>query len=94
MIVQWYDQALEHLEDLLDYIAQDNPSAAKRLHAKVIEKTDLLRDFPNLGRILPEVGEPFSELHVKPLRLIYLPEEATVTIVAVVREESDLGSAH
>lgn len=92
MIVQWYDQALEHLEDLLDYIAQDNPSAAKRLHAKVIEKTDLLRDFPALGRVPPEVGEPFRELHVKPLRLIYLPEEATVTIVAVVREESDLGS--
>jgi toxin ParE1/3/4 len=90
--VQWYDQALEGLEDLLDYVAQDNPSAAKRLHAKVIEKTDLLSDFPNLGRVPPEVGDPFRELYVKPLRLIYLPEEETVTIIAVFREESDLGS--
>ena len=91
MIVQWYDQALEHLEDLLEFIAQDNPGAAKRLHAKVIEKTDLLRDFPALGRVPPEIGEPFRELRVKPLRLIYLSENKTVTIVAVVREESDLG---
>lgn len=88
MKVQWFEGALENLEDLLDYIAQDNPVAAKRLHAKVIEKTDLLADFPNLGRVPPEVGEPFRELHVKPLRLIYLPEEKTVTIVAVVREEA------
>ncbi len=88
MKLQWSERALQDLEDLLGYIEQDNPAAAKRLHGKVIEKTRHLRDFPNMGRVPPEAEEPFRELHIKPLRIIYLPEEKTVTIIAVFREEA------
>ena len=44
MKLQWSERALQDLEDLLGYIEQDNPAAARRLHAKVIDKTDHLRD--------------------------------------------------
>lgn len=88
MKVQWSERALQDLEDLLGYIENDNPSAAARLHDKVFEKTDRLRDFPNMGRVSPEAEEPFRELHIKPLRIIYLPEEQSVTIIAVFREEA------
>jgi len=88
--VQWADRALRDLEDVLDYIHWDNPDAARRLHDRVLEKTDKLRDFPDMGSISLEAGEPFREILVKPLRLLYLQEGETLTIVAVFREEADL----
>jgi len=88
MKLQWSERALQDLEGLLGYIEQDNPAAAQRLYAKLIEKTDHLLDFPNMGRVSPEAEEPFRELHIKPLRIVYLPEEQSVTIIAVFREEA------
>lgn len=85
---QWSERALQGLEDLLGYIENDNPDAAARLHDKVFEKTGDLRALPNMGRVSPEAGEPFRELHIRPLRIIFLPEEQAVTVIAVFREES------
>lgn len=90
MKVQWVDRALQDLEDVLDYIHWDNPVAARSIHRRVFEKTDKLRDFPDLGPISTEAGEPFREILVKPLRILYLHEDGTVTMVAVFREEADL----
>ncbi len=92
MNLQWADRALQDLEDVLDYINWDNPGAARRLHDRVFEKTDKLRDFPEMGPISIEADEPFREILAKPLRILYLPEKGTVTIVAVLREEADLRS--
>ncbi len=90
MKLQWADRAFLDFEGLLDYIAVDNPDAATRLHDQVFRKTDKLKDFPNLGPISIEAGDPFREILVKPLRLLYLIEEDTITIVAVYREEANL----
>ena len=47
-------------------------------------------EFPELGPMSLEAGEPFRELLVKPLRILYVHEEGTATIVAVYREEANL----
>jgi plasmid stabilization system protein ParE len=88
--VQWTERAFLDLEDLLEFIAVDNPGAASRLHDKVIRKTDALGKFIDLGPMSKEPGEPFREILVKPLRILYLHEEATATIAAVFREEANL----
>jgi plasmid stabilization system protein ParE len=88
--LQWANRALQDLEDLLGFIAVDNPGAAKRLHDQVFRKTDKLKDFPTMGPVSTEAGEPFHEVLVKPLRILYLFEDDTVTIVAVYREEANL----
>ncbi|MDR3669475.1 MAG: type II toxin-antitoxin system RelE/ParE family toxin [Holophaga sp.] len=90
MKLQWADRALLDLEDLLGYIAQDSPDAARRLYAKAFRKTSSLVRFPDLGAVSREVGEPFREVLVKPLRILYLREEDSLTVVAVFREEADL----
>jgi toxin ParE1/3/4 len=88
--VQWSERALLDLEDLLEFIAVDNPGAASRLHGRVFRKTDQLAAFPDLGPVSAEAGEPFREALVKPLRILYLHEGKMVTIVAVYREEADV----
>ena len=90
MKVQWADRALRDLEELFEYIAVDYPVAAQRLCDKVFRKTDHLEAFPEVGPVSREAGEPFRELLIKPLRILYLHEPAAVTIVALYREEASL----
>lgn len=91
MKLQWSDRALGDLESLLEYIAMDNPDAARRLHDRVFIRTDRLVAFPDFGPVSREAGQPIREVRVKPLRILYLHEENTVTILAVYREEASLG---
>lgn len=90
MKVQWSERALQDLESLLDYIATDNPSAARRHAVQILQRTDQLKAFPLSGPVSREVGEPFRELRSKPVRIIYLVDGGLVTIVAVYREEQNL----
>ena len=91
--VQWSEGALEDLEQSLAFIAADNPDAAKTLGRKARESTRKLKEFPDLGRMVPELQNPgIRELIVGPFRLIYRrsPEEAR--IVYITRAERLLDS--
>jgi len=47
---------------------------------QVIDKSELLEDFPEIGRIVPEVGEPdVRELFVYSYRLIYEVTQDCIT---------------
>ena len=50
MIIVWSPRAIEHLAHLRPYIARDNPKAANRIAAALIEAIELLAELPNLGR--------------------------------------------
>jgi plasmid stabilization system protein ParE len=50
MRVEWQPQALDQLEAVYDYIAQENQPAARRLIEKILDQTDRLGDHPKLGR--------------------------------------------
>lgn len=43
-------QAIERLEAIVRYIAQDNPRAAEKFGLRLIDHAGLLADFPELGR--------------------------------------------
>jgi plasmid stabilization system protein ParE len=42
--------AIERLEAIVTLIAKDKPDAAKRMGLRLIERTELLAEFPELGR--------------------------------------------
>ena len=50
MRVKWLRKALANLDEAADYIAQDNPRAARAMAAEAFRLTDLLTDNPSLGR--------------------------------------------
>ncbi|MBF0401109.1 MAG: type II toxin-antitoxin system RelE/ParE family toxin [Magnetococcales bacterium] len=68
----------------IDYIRQENPSAAREyfLHSeKVLRRLEL---FPDSGRSLPEFPElPYQEVIIHPYRFVYRVIDATVWIVTV-----------
>lgn len=56
MAVKWTRTALVNLGLIADYIAQDNPARAQSFVQEIRAKTDLLTEFPMVGRLGRVVG--------------------------------------
>ena len=50
MRVRWLDKAIDDLEALRCYIAEDNEKAAASIAAKILSAIDTLSTQPNMGR--------------------------------------------
>jgi len=48
--LRWTRKALENLEQIAAYIAQDNATRARSFVGEIKAKTDMLLNFPALGR--------------------------------------------
>jgi plasmid stabilization system protein ParE len=68
----WSPEALTHLEQLVRFISQDNPTAAVKLGNAIVEKVLLLSNFPRLGKIFREAEcDALREIPVPPYRVFY-----------------------
>ena len=86
--VIWAKPALQDLDTIADYIALDDPKAAKRLVGKVFQKVDQLIGFPETGTRPRELkGTPYRKLTVSPILIYYRIEGENVFIVHIVRGE-------
>ena len=47
--IRWTEEAATWLEDIHNYIAQDDPDAAHRVVKGIYEKVQTLKDFPGIG---------------------------------------------
>ena len=62
--LNWTDEAKYCLKNIHDYIALDNPKAAKNVVKKIREKAQILKTFPEIGGIYQNLGR-------KDVRVIY-----------------------
>ncbi|MEZ0388809.1 MAG: type II toxin-antitoxin system RelE/ParE family toxin [Verrucomicrobium sp.] len=86
--IVWAEPALQDLEQIADYIALDNPLAAKRLVQRTFKEVDMLRTFPELGATPHDLPDSrYRHLVVNPLRIFYRVSGNTVFIVYVMRAE-------
>jgi len=89
--VIWTEPALQELDALAEYIALDNPAAASDLVQQVFDKTERLENFPQSGRIPPELPDSvYREVVIPPCRIFYREDEKRVLILYVMREERQL----
>jgi toxin ParE1/3/4 len=89
--IVWTEPALDELEQIAEYIALDNLSAAKGLVLAVFDKVARLKAHPESGRVPEElVGMNYREVVVTPCRIFYRVEEERVFILHVMRQERDL----
>jgi len=83
--VSWSPEALEDVDSIAAYIAKDSPFYASAVVQKILDVAQSLSNFPNVGPIVPEIGEPeFRERFVYSYRVIYRVSAEQVLIVAVV----------
>jgi toxin ParE1/3/4 len=84
----WTEPALADLEAMADYIALDNPTAARRLVGRVFESVERLERFPNSGKRPPELPRSsYREIVVTPCRVFYRVEDDAVFLLYVMRAE-------
>ena len=56
MQVIWTETALQRVGEIAVYIAQDDPDAAVRWTVELFDAVARLADFPESGRVVPELG--------------------------------------
>jgi addiction module RelE/StbE family toxin len=84
-VIHWSPEAVEDLEAIAEYIARDSHFYAKTVVTKMLAMVESLADFPEMGRIVAELGDKnMRERFVYSYRLIYKIEEQQILIVAIV----------
>ncbi len=86
-IVSWATIAENDLLDIIEYVADDNLINARKVFEKIKEKATSLCQFPERGRIVPELKDHgiiiYRELIVAPWRIVYRISDNKVYILSV-----------
>lgn len=91
--IVWADPALSDLEAIADYIALDDPEAARRLVQKIFAHVGHLEGHPRLGSKPPELkGWRYRQIVEPPCRIFYREDSGRVLILHVMRSERLLRS--
>ncbi len=89
-MVKWTLPAKKDLRKIHDYIAEDSKFYARRVVEDFVEQTEKLNDFPEIGRIVPELNDQhIRELIIYSYRLICQIQGQTVEILAVIHGKRD-----
>jgi plasmid stabilization system protein ParE len=85
------EEALVDLEGIYNWIAQDNPDAAKAVVERVFASTEHLADFPQMGHAGRDEGAFEWVVPRLPYIVVYEihPERGEVIVVAVVHGAQD-----
>jgi toxin ParE1/3/4 len=89
--ITWTDPALADLDAIADYIALDNPDAARQLVQRVFRHVGQLAAHPRIGSKPLELrGWRYRQIIEPPCRVLYRQNRKQVYILAVVRAERAL----
>jgi len=84
MQIRWTDKALDNLDAAVEYIAADNPTAAKKVAQKIWDSVQLLKNQPGLGR--PGRVANTRELVISGLPYIvpYMEKDGSIVILRIM----------
>ena len=87
--ISFAESALSDLVGIQEWYAEEGvPEVGDRLVAEMFQRVEVLADQPDIGRIVPEFGQPFlRELIHPPFRIVYRRDPERVRIVRVWRSE-------
>ena len=84
MRVVWTERALLRLQQIKDYIAEDQPENARRWITQLLDRGDRLSDQPHRGRPVPEYPNvEVREVREGDYRIIYRLHAGRVEILTV-----------
>ncbi len=85
MIVEWSEGAADQLQAIRDYLARSSPGYAQTLAERIVQRTEMLAQFPLLGAEVAEYAdEMIREIIEHPYRILYRVREDQVEIITVV----------
>lgn len=89
--LSWSLVALDNLEDIVDHLAKDSAAYAAAFTQRIFEAGDRLKEFPELGRIVPEYDRrDLRELIFQGYRMLYRIDGEDVRVVVIIHGSRDL----
>lgn len=88
MNIKFARQADADLDDIYQYIAQDNPTAADRVVQRIVQAIAVLEDFPLLGREGQVEGTREFSITRLPFFAVYRIVDATELRVLTIMHEA------
>jgi plasmid stabilization system protein ParE len=87
--IRFAESAIADLEAIRTWYAEIVvPDVGDRFVEEIVTRAEALRDYPDMGRIVPEFDQPFlRELIHPPFRIVYRRDPKHVRIVRVWRSE-------
>jgi plasmid stabilization system protein ParE len=83
-VLIWAPQAAEDLDAVCSFIARDSEAYARDFAERVVGAVEMLSEFPEAGRRVPEFSDPaLRELLHGHYRIIYEVSEDAVHILAI-----------
>jgi toxin ParE1/3/4 len=92
MKLRFRPAALADLEEIYDFIAEDNPAKAGEFISHLREKCQFLAEHPLSGRARPEIRSDLRSFPVKRYVILYRIEAESVEIVNVIHSSRDIGT--
>ncbi|MEP5766225.1 MAG: type II toxin-antitoxin system RelE/ParE family toxin [Halieaceae bacterium] len=89
--LSWAEPALSDLNEIADYIALEDPEAARVLVQRIFSAVERLERHPNSGKVPVELeGGRYREVICGPSRIFYRHVKDQVLILYVMRSEREL----
>lgn len=83
--VRWTSQALDDIENIAEFIANDSPRYAGIQASAFFDSVLCLQEFPKTGRIVPEAGDKnIRELIVGFYRIIYSTKSLNKIVILTI----------
>lgn len=86
----WSQPARADLKHIHDFIAEDSRFYAKMVVQAIKDKADTLNEPPDIGKMVPEIGNPnIKERGVYAYRILYEVKAQHTYILAIVHKRRD-----
>lgn len=70
--IVWSEEALKDIEEIISFISKDSELYTVNFASKIINAVETLKVFPEIGRIVPEYGDPkIREIIYRNYRIVY-----------------------
>lgn len=89
-MVIWSDPAKADLKSIHDFIAHDSKHYANKVAQDIRQKTELLDEFPKIGKRVTEINDQnIRALSMYSYRIIYQIKDNDIFVLAVVHKRRD-----
>jgi toxin ParE1/3/4 len=80
----WSQLAAEQLENIFEYISEEDVRAAHRMIGRIFKKVESLSKYPERGRKVPEANrEEIREVFEREYRIIYRVEPKRIYVLSI-----------
>jgi plasmid stabilization system protein ParE len=83
MKIVWSKKAVNSLQIIYDYLAEQSPEAADKVANEILDKADAICPYPDKHQIEEKLGAPFRYALYSHYKIIFRPYYNTVRIYKV-----------